>query len=218
MAIEYEFKYKADENTLAHVSLAFPEKAEIIQMETAYFDTPSGAYAQRHYTLRRRKENDKYICTLKTPAAEAKKEWEAEVSQKYSHPTAPDFMTGSTRNEWEVECEHIEDAFSLLVEKGAPKEVWKLAATEGLKCICGAKFTRIARIVKLRDSVVELDMDYGFLFGGDKSEPFYELEFEIKSGDKVEAGNFIYKTACQYDLETETRSKFARALQLYKGE
>lgn len=218
MGIEYEFKYKADENTLAHVSLAFPEKAEIIQMETIYFDTPTGAYADRHYTLRRRKENDKYICTLKTPAEEAKKEWKAEVSQKYNYPLAPNLLSGSTRNEWEVECEKIEDALPLLVEQGAPEDVWCLAATEGLKCICGAKFTRVARTIKLRDSVVELDMDYGYLLGGDKSEPFYEIEFEVKSGDKVEAGDFIYKTACQYDLEEEPRSKFARALKLYKGE
>ena len=93
-----------------------------------------------------------------------------------------------------------------------------MAANEGLIGICGAKFTRISRTVKLRNSVVETDIDSGFLFGGGKSEPFYELEFEIKSGDKTEAGRYISNIAIQYQLEKEPLSKFARALKLYRGE
>ncbi len=217
MAIEYEFKYKVDYDTLLRINVSFPQMPKVIEMETVYLDTPSGALAARHYTFRRRKENDRYICTLKTPADVEKKEWENAVAEKYNYPYAANYLTGNTRNEWEVECEQIEDAIPQLVAQGAPREFWKLA-TEGLSGICGAKFTRLARTIQLRNSVVEVDMDSGVLFGGGKSEPFYELEFEVKSGDKLEAGRYIYSIAAEYYLEAEPQSKFARALKLYRGE
>ncbi len=218
MATEYEFKYKADCDTLTAINVSYPQVAREIKMETVYLDTPSGALSARHYMLRRRKENDKYICTIKAPAEEAKAEWKEEVSQRYAHyPRAVEYLAGSARREWEVECEKIEDALPLLVAQGAPREVWKLA-TEGLKSICGAKFTRIVRTINLGEAEVELALDYGLLLGGDKSEPFYELEIEVKSGDKVVAGRYAYSIAAEYNLEVETKSKFARALALYRGE
>lgn len=219
MATEYEFKYKADYDSLTAINISSPQVPRVIEMETVYFDTRQGSLAKLHYTLRRRKENDKYICTIKAPAPEAKQTWKDEVAAEYNHhPSAVKHLTGAARNEWEVECERIEDALPLLVAQGAPKEVWRLAAEEGLISVCGAKFRRIARTIKLRDAEVEEALDSGYLLGGNKQQFFYELEVEVKSGNKVTAGRYANDLANQYDLEPETESKFARALKLYKGE
>lgn len=219
MAAEYEFKYKADYDSLTAINVSHPQVPRVIEMETVYLDTPLGSLAEKHYMLRRRKENDKYICTIKAPAKEEKETWQDEVAKEYPHyPRAAHLLTGSVRSEWEVECERIEDALPQLVAQGAPEEVWRLAAEEGLKSICGARFTRIARTLKLANSEIELALDSGYLLGGNKQEPFYELEIEIKSGDKIEAGRYAQSLATDYYLETETESKFARALKLYKGE
>ena len=68
MAIELELKFRANESALHAIEAAFPEEASRFQMETVYYDTPDAALSKRHYTLRKRQENNVHICTLKTPA------------------------------------------------------------------------------------------------------------------------------------------------------
>ena len=97
MATEYELKFKADSQTLAAMDAAFPG-GNRMEMETAYYDTPTGKLSKRRYTLRRRLENGISVCTLKTPA-------------------------GDARGEWETECENIEAAIPKLIEMGAPAEL-----------------------------------------------------------------------------------------------
>ena len=85
MGVELELKYKADETALQSINAAFPEPGVTLQMETVYYDTPDGALSAKHYTLRKRLENGVSVCTLKTPAKQG-------------------------RNEWETECDNIQDA------------------------------------------------------------------------------------------------------------
>ena len=77
MAIEIERKFKADPATLAavHREILGGEGA-VIAMETTYYDTPDKALSQKFYTLRCRKENDRSVCTLKTPAKDGRNEYE----------------------------------------------------------------------------------------------------------------------------------------------
>lgn len=192
MATEYEFKYKTDYVNLIHINASFPQKTTEIQMETVYYDTPSGALSSRRYTLRRRLENGRSVCTLKTPA-------------------------GDARNEWETENVFIENAIDDLIAQGAPVEL-QVLSNQGLLPICGAKFTRRAKEITLETAEVELALDHGYLFAGDKKEPLCEVEVELKSGDKTACDQFAQSLAREFMLETEPRSKFARALMLYKGE
>ena len=74
MAIEYEWKFQATPHTLEAIQGAFDGNAVTISMETTYYDTPSGALSARHYTLRKRLENGLCVCTLKTPAGNARAE------------------------------------------------------------------------------------------------------------------------------------------------
>ena len=56
MGAEYELKYRADAECLESVFTTFPARWQTIQMETTYYDTPTGALSARWYTLRRRLE------------------------------------------------------------------------------------------------------------------------------------------------------------------
>ncbi|MBR4017383.1 MAG: CYTH domain-containing protein [Oscillospiraceae bacterium] len=192
MGIEYERKFKLNDPTFFALAAAFCRDAKTIQMETTYYDTPSGALSSRHYTLRLRLENGKSVCTLKTPAGEA-------------------------RNEWETENTSIEDAIPQLIAQGAPAELQELAK-EGLSPICGAKFTRLAKIIPITEGELEMALDYGKLFAGDREVPLCELELELKSGNKKSFDLFVWSVAGEYLLEEETDSKFCRAFRLYKGE
>lgn len=191
MATEYELKFKANPDILAAIDAAFPGGIEM-EMETAYYDTPSGAMSKRRYTLRRRLENGVSVCTVKTPA-------------------------GDARGEWEVECEDIAAAIPKLIAMGAPAEIQELAK-EGLVHICGAKFTRLAKNVSLLECTVEIALDKGVLLGGGKTEPLCEAEVELKAGAKAACNEFGKELADRFGLVTEQKSKFARALALYRGD
>lgn len=188
MGVELELKYKADEHILQAIEAAFPEPGTTLQMETVYYDTPDGALSARHYTLRKRLENGVSVCTLKTPAKQG-------------------------RNEWETECDNIQDAIPALCKLGGPEELSSLTRS-GLMPVCGAKFTRIAKTVQLPDAVVELALDRGVLTGGDKVLPFWEVEAELKSGAEASLMVFAQALAQRFSLKPEPESKFRRALDL----
>ena len=192
MGVELELKYKADEAAMEAINAAFPQTGITLQMETVYYDTPDGALSARHYTLRRRLENGKSICTLKTPARQG-------------------------RNEWETECADIRDAIPVLCKLGSPEELPALVQA-GLIPTCGARFTRIAKTVIFSDAVIELALDRGVLTGGDKVLPFCEVEAELKSGSEASLMVFAQTLAQRFSLTPEPKSKFRRSLDLSKGE
>ena len=161
-------------------------------METTYFDTPSGGLSARRFTLRTRLENGVSVCTLKTPA-------------------------GNARNEWEILCDDIRKAIPVFLEMGCPETLAQITE-EGLIPICGARFTRIAKTVTLEGGTVELALDRGCLTGGGREVPLCEVEVELKSGSEAVCDRFAAALAAEFSLILEEKSKFRRALALYKGE
>lgn len=192
MGMEYEWKFRATKQVLSAIDKAFPDHTIRLCMESTYYDTPDGALSARHYTLRKRLENDLSVCTLKIPAENG-------------------------RGEWETECEHIDDAIAKLVSLGAPKDL-PLLIQAGLIPVCGAKFTRLAKTILLPAGVLELALDEGCLFGGSKEIPLCEVEIELKSGATALCDRFAEDLAAQFSLVQESASKFRRGFSLYKGE
>lgn len=191
MAVEYELKFAADSAQFQALKDQFGKNAHPFAMHTQYYDTPTLELSQRRYTLRKRMENDTSICTLKTPAALG-------------------------RNEWEVECGAIEAAIPMLCKLGAPTELPDLAA-QGLQSICGAKFHRLAVPLAQDGFCAELALDEGVLTGGGRELPILEVELEYKGGDITLFQAFAEAFSHQYELEIQPLSKFRRALNLYKG-
>lgn len=193
MGIEYERKFAATPQILCQIDRQTEGVRQVLQMQTTYYDTPTGQLSARYYTLRCRMENDRAVCTLKAPA--------------------PD----GGRGEWELECGDIHQAIPELCKLGAPKDLISLAE-EGLLPICGARFTRIAKTLELPNCTLELALDQGQLTGADKTAPLCEVEVELKTGEKAGCNAYAAQLAIAYGLQPEQRSKFRRALALYKGE
>ena len=193
MGIEFELKYGAKPQQLSAIRQALDGKEEIYQMQTTYYDTPAGSYSAKKCTLRRRLENQRSVCTLKTPDQ------------------------GHGRREWEVECGSIEEAVEKLCKLDVPEDVLA-PAKEGLIPICGARFTRIAKTLTWGESVLELALDEGFLTGGDRQMPLCEVEVELKAGTQEDCLAFARQLSENFGLQPEPDSKFRRALALYKGE
>lgn len=193
MGVEFEVKFRATPEILEQLRRDIPGQEEQYQMETTYYDTPSGAFSARNCTLRRRMENGRSVCTLKTPAR------------------------GLGRKEWEAECDTIEKALEELCKPDENKELLTLAE-EGLIPVCGAKFTRIAKTVNIGDGTAELALDRGILMGGGKELPLCEVEVEKKTCREMECLAYAGFLVTRYGLKREEQSKFRRALALYKGE
>lgn len=193
MGAEYERKYRAEAATQEAVQAEYPGGWTQIAMQTTYYDTPGGSLSARRYTLRRRLENGVSICTLKTPAP------------------------NGARGEWETQCQEITEAIPLLCKLGCPDILPSLCA-EGLIPLCGARFMRKTRLLKLPDCTVELALDTGILFGGGQELPLCEIELELKAGSREALDAFAEGFAAKYGLAAEEKSKFARALSLYKKE
>lgn len=192
MGREFELKYSCTEEAFAALQQDFAGFTPI-EMETTYYDTFDGRLSNNRWTLRRRYENGKSVCTLKTPA--------------------PD----GSRGEWEIECGSVMAAIPKLVQLGAPLDLMVFCIS-GVAPVCGAKFTRLAKTLEIPGATVELALDRGILTGGGKEMPLLEVEVELKAGSDNAATAFAYELAEKYGLKTENRSKYRRALGLARGE
>ena len=192
MGREYELKYSVTEENFAALQRDFADFTPI-EMETTYYDTFDGRLGNNRWTLRRRYENGKSVCTLKIP------------------------LPDGSRGEWEVESGSIMAAIPNLVRAGAPMDLMAFCIS-GVAPVCGAKFTRLARVLQLPGATVELALDKGKLTGGNREMNLMEVEVELKSGSDAAAIDFGQQLAEKYCLKPEHRSKYRRALGLARGE
>lgn len=188
MGRELELKFAASSETLDAMEEKYAPLTPIT-MHTRYFDTPHQAFRGRRWTLRLRLENGRPICTLKT--------------------RLPD----GSRGEYETENGDIVSAIPALLEQGAPAELEELAR-EGLEEVCGARFTRLARIIDVPGGQVELALDRGEFTGGGRTLPFTEAEAELKAGPDEVLARFGRALAEEFSLREEPRSKIQRAMAL----
>lgn len=193
MGIEYELKFRATPESLPQIRQAVPGKEQKFAMETTYYDTREGALSDRWCTLRRRMENGESVCTLKTPAGNL------------------------GRREFEVVCDSIEKALPELCKLSGVAELADITS-QGVVPVCGARFTRIAKTLVLKDCTVELALDQGVLTGGGREQPLCEVEVELKEGSREAAAAYAGALAVRFGLKAERSSKFRRAQLLARGE
>lgn len=189
MGREFELKYSATPEKLEVIRKEW-ENWTVISMETTYFDTLENTLSKQKCTLRQRMENGNAVCTLKTPAA------------------------GFARGEWEEKDIWSRETVSKLFDAAGREKI----PFEELTPVCGARFTRWAKILELSDCTVEIALDEGVLLGGGKEIPLCEMEVERKSGREESAAQWAQQLAAQYGLLPEMESKFRRASALAKGE
>ena len=192
MGREFELKFRATEAQQQAIQEQYAPWQRM-EMETTYYDTPTGELSRRKVTLRCRLENGVSVCTVKTPAE------------------------NGARGEWECLCDDVLLAVDILCKLGAPEEL-KQWISPGLRVRCGARFTRRAFTLRLQGATVELALDSGVLTGGEKQIPLCEVEVELKEGDPKVATAYGLQLSIAYGLQPEKRSKFARAIALAKGE
>ncbi len=190
MGREFELKYAAENpSVLEDICTFLHRNVRKIPMKSTYYDTPDNALSARKWTLRLRKEGELSVVTMKTAG------------------------DGKTRGEWEYEAENLTNAAEKLVGLGAPQELSGLLQ-DGVRPVCGAEFLRKAVDVDLDGTLVEVALDSGRLFRGEKECPICEVEVELKSGNAEKAVEFAENLAEKFGLRVENKSKFVRAVTL----
>ena len=191
MGQEFELKYRGTEEAFCRIAADYAGFSPI-EMETTYYDTFDGKLRNLRWMLRRRMENGRSICTLKTPGQ------------------------GDHRGEWEVEAPGIMAGVPALCRDGAPMELMALCVS-GLTEVGAARFTRQALLLEIPGAKLELALDRGVLVGRGRETPLLEIELELKEGSEEAVEAFARDFAHRYGLETEPRSKFARVMILAAG-
>ncbi len=120
-------------------------------------------------------------------------------------------LPDGSRAEWEVPAPSVEAGLQALPQA-------RELVTGPLEPVCGARFTRLAKLLSLENVTLELALDRGILTGGGRELPLCEVEVEYKSGDQEAAKAFAQALALRFGLAEEPRSKFARAMALAEGE
>lgn len=197
MSSEIELKYSMPETLSPETvfeSITLHSEIKEIKMKSTYFDTEENLLGKLRASLRNRLENNTSVFTIKT-------------SQSKNGALA-------TRGEWQVEAETFDDAFPLLLEKGAPKEI--LAISMGpLKTIAEFEFVRKCAQIKTEDFSAELCVDIGYLSpDGVKKTPLREVEIELIAGDVSALGAFGKEFSRKLGLTPQSLSKLSRARNL----
>ena len=122
-------------------------------------------------------------------------------------------LADGSRGEFETESGELLSAIPALLDRGAPEELAELVQ-RGLEEVCGARFTRLARLLDVPGGQVELALDRGEFTGGGRTLPFTEAEAELKAGPDQALTEFGRTLAEAFSLREEPRSKLQRAMAL----
>lgn len=202
MPIEVEIKLRLPDGRIARKIMDDEKISDcrmtpftVIEMRSAYYDTPAGELSARKWALRVRLENGVPVAAFKTDGKQ----------------DAGFF----TRGEWQVPAASLEEAIPALVSAGAPRELSLLGPFEQVCCV---EFTRNAAHLRLEDgSVAELAVDIGRLIADEKSAPLCELELELLAGQPDAMTAMAGWLESRYDLTREVSSKYDRALRLVRS-
>lgn len=200
MGKELEYKLHIDSPERLAEVLADAEIAALTDgewretpMKTTYYDTPNRDFAALKWTLRCRREGERYVVCVKTPQSDA-----------------------HTRGEFQVEARQPDEAaVEKLIRVGAPERLLLIYARGTPVPICGAEFIRRSVMLRFSDgSTAELAGDVGYLSGREERIAFTELELELYSGKPDAMLALLERLRARYALHEEPLSKFARARQL----
>ena len=195
---ERELKFIANRKTFK-TALTLPLLGEATEggagrrLKSVYFDTDAGDLIRHGLTLRVRRTKGVYVMGLKTAAESDQGIFE--------------------RGESEVKLPSAEPDLTLFDEAVA-REIRKIAGGKALAPKFGYNIRRSTRTVEIAGTAIEVALDSGFLFAGERREPTHEIELELKSGEPAALFEFGLALFDALPVTLGFRSKAERAAQL----
>ena len=202
--IEIELKFQIPQPRRDAVLRAVATKtSQQAVLRALYFDTPDRQLAQAGLVLRLRRENRRWVQTLKGRGDNLLARFEHEVP-------IPSARTAQA------------PAIEAARHAGTPagEQLMKIvsAADAGLQVEFETAVRRTHRLIRVGTSTIELCFDEGQLRAGDASAPICELELELIHGDVSDLLQLAPRWVERFGLWLDVRSKAERGLLLARGE
>ena len=200
---ELEIKLAVTDSRLFELILTDPQILQLAQgeapltrnFEALYFDTPSFALQRQGFAYRIRREGAEWIATVKCDRSSggglvAREEWNETVKG----PDAVKLAFAGTN---------------------VGERLEKTIGDEQLQLLFTSNFSRTVLMLRTEeDTLVELALDRGTIWGGIGGTPICELELELKEGKVSQLLELAGWVASHWHLLPENNSKYARGLQL----
>ncbi len=199
---ERELKFLADRKTF-RAAVALPllggagEVPEWRRLKSVYFDTEDGDLMRNGVTLRVRRTKGATIMGLKRAAESTRGFFD--------------------RDELEMESPSAEPDLALFGE-AISRKIEEIFGDKPLAAKFGSDIRRASRTVEVGGATIEVALDQGFLFAGERLEPVHEIELELKSGESTALIDLGFSLVDALDVKLCVRSKAERAAQLMSAE
>ena len=166
------------------------EAPEWLRLKSVYFDTENGDLMRHGVTLRVRRAEEAYVMGLKRAARSNRGFFDRDELEVKSPSAAPDLS---------------------LFDEATAKEIKEIIGEKPLARNFGSDIRRVTRTVDVDGSTIEGALDQGFLFAGERREPTYEIELELKSGEPAALIDLGLSLVDAIDVKLSVRSKAERA-------
>ena len=207
MALEKELKLTApDAATLERVLDSPLVSAHVVagterpprRFHARYYDTPDGRLERRLWSLRARREGDRWKAALKTRGV---MENGVSARQEYESPVA-----GWIAKVNELPAGELKSKLREALEE-----------SDALEPRVEVDVIRTARDLDLEGAVAELVTDAGTISAGERGVDLHEVELELKEGDFSLVERFGRRLAEEFGLVPSGRSKHEIGLDLLRG-
>lgn len=198
MHAERELKFVADRATL-ETALTLPLPGAIIRgpvsqaLKSTYFDTKALELMRHGISLRVRQSGGKCILGVKR---------DGRAHGGYFEPDEEEALLRTPKVDLNV------------LDRKRSSELRDIIGKKTLSPRFGSDIQRTLMTLRFHDADIEVALDEGFLFAGERREPTEEIELELKSGEPVALFDFGLALVDTLPLRPSTLSKAARAAEL----
>jgi len=177
-------------------------RLERVELDARYFDTAEHALAGRLVALRLRRENGRWVQTLKAAKPHSPERLEHEVElPEGADPRAPDLALHAGTEAGELLA-------GVLAAQGEPPLVETYRA----------EVVRLRRVLPYGEALVEWSLDEGRIVAGDRIHPVAELELELKGGEPQALYAMARDWQARHGLWLDPISKAHRGTLLVHGQ
>ena len=204
---EFELKFEIPQTSVLRVAAALKDGEFIrTRLQAKYFDTVDRALAGSGVVVRVRKEGRRWVQTAKAPTGGTLERLEHNVSLARTAKGA----------EPEVDlARHRGTAVGKAIAKALNHKAGD--SYPDLAPMYETDVQRIARLVVVDGSLVEIAFDQGRIRSGAESLPICELEVELKKGQPQHAVALARKCCAEYGLTLSSITKSMKGQRLSRG-
>ncbi len=168
----------------------------VFHMSAYYYDTKELSLSKHSIVYRVRKENNNYIATIK------------------GGDQGTDFLC--RRFEVNRRADTIKPDLTIFADIESVSKVIPIVNNDMLLPIVTNNFLRQQYIIFYNSSKIELVIDQGSIYAGNKSLPICEMELELKRGIETDVISLADIMKNKFDLFPSKSSKLSRGLKLTK--